>query len=421
MSSLPEPSLQSESQGKKLAKMFTSIKLSALSAAFLLLVLDGPVQPVGARASPHAAVHAQSTSSSGQYTLADDYFDKSPSHFFDEFDFFDQTSPTSGFVKYLDRATAENSTIIGFVPPQIVEQNNAQVAAYGANPGDNNNAGGISTNNANLFGVYAGIDKQTAMVTNGGRQSVRISSKKSYNPGTLVIAEIAHMPTGCGTWPALWMLGGPQEWPASGEIDIVEQVNDCERNSVTLHTGPGCAIEGGGKNSSGVDYAGDLVTRNCDVNDPTQDKNEGCSIADSGKNTAAPSFGEGFNKAGGGTYITEWATSGITVWFYGASDPEASKTLRAIRAAKNPDPSTFGKPMAKFAGGGCDWGKEFENLKIIINTELCGQWAGRPTAWESSGCKKKTGAETCQQWVQSAKGLEEAYWVFDGLRVYEKE
>ncbi|MEQ1509976.1 MAG: glycoside hydrolase family 16 protein [Sphingopyxis sp.] len=34
----------------------------------------------------------------------------------------------------------------------------------------------------------------------------------------------AKMPCGAGTWPAIWMLGAHGEWPAGGEIDIMEQV-----------------------------------------------------------------------------------------------------------------------------------------------------------------------------------------------------
>lgn len=43
-----------------------------------------------------------------------------------------------------------------------------------------------------------------------GRPSIRLTSKKSYNSG-LVILDVEHMPVGCGTWPAFWMVG--PKWP----------------------------------------------------------------------------------------------------------------------------------------------------------------------------------------------------------------
>jgi beta-glucanase (GH16 family) len=50
----------------------------------------------------------------------------------------------------------------------------------------------------------------------------------------------AKLPTGRGTWPAIWMLGtsiGRVGWPACGEIDIMEQVGfDPLRVHASIHT-----------------------------------------------------------------------------------------------------------------------------------------------------------------------------------------
>lgn len=54
-------------------------------------------------------------------------------------------------------------------------------------------------------------------VTPNGRPSVRISSNKTYNSG-LFILDVKHMPFGCGTWPAYWLVG--PNWPSGGEIDV---------------------------------------------------------------------------------------------------------------------------------------------------------------------------------------------------------
>ena len=40
----------------------------------------------------------------------------------------------------------------------------------------------------------------------GNRMSVRIQSKNNFTGGLLVL-DAAHMPAGCGTWPAFWSDG----------------------------------------------------------------------------------------------------------------------------------------------------------------------------------------------------------------------
>jgi hypothetical protein len=50
-----------------------------------------------------------------------------------------------------------------------------------------------------------------------GRPAVRIISDNTYTHG-LFILDLNHMPYGCGTWPAFWLLG--PDWPGNGEIGI---------------------------------------------------------------------------------------------------------------------------------------------------------------------------------------------------------
>lgn len=99
---------------------------------------------------------------SADYVLQDDY---TPDVFFDMFTFFTAADPTKGYVDYVDRGTAESGGL-------------------------------ISTGSS----VYMGVDHTN--VATHGRQSVRLSSTQIYNHGLFII-DVAHMPTGCGTWPAL--------------------------------------------------------------------------------------------------------------------------------------------------------------------------------------------------------------------------
>jgi beta-glucanase (GH16 family) len=66
-----------------------------------------------------------------------------------------------------------------------------------------------------------------AIKKNGEWTSARLKThgKKSWTYGKFVFR--AKLPTGTGTWPALWMLGdniSSVGWPACGEIDVMEHV-----------------------------------------------------------------------------------------------------------------------------------------------------------------------------------------------------
>lgn len=43
------------------------------------------------------------------------------------------------------------------------------------------------------------------------------------------------LPSGAGLWPAFWMLGSSSEWPACGELDIMEYVGEEDWISVAIH------------------------------------------------------------------------------------------------------------------------------------------------------------------------------------------
>ena len=76
----------------------------------------------------------------------------------------------------------------------------------------------------------------------GGRQysSARLISKGKGDFLYGKIEVMAKLPTGKGTWPAIWMLPTDWEygdWPKSGEIDIMEHVGyDQNKVHVTMHT-----------------------------------------------------------------------------------------------------------------------------------------------------------------------------------------
>lgn len=101
-----------------------------------------------------------------------------------------------------------------------------------------------------------------------GYTSARLNSKFAFTYGRVVIR--AKLPSGIGTWPALWMLGqninepgaywqtqglGTTHWPECGEIDIMEHWGDNQNYvSSALHTpsSSGGTINHGGQIVEGV-------------------------------------------------------------------------------------------------------------------------------------------------------------------------
>ena len=348
--------------------------------------------------------------------------DLSYHNFFPAFDFFFGPDPTNGFVQYQNYTSAISQGLVGYL--------------------------------ADTQSVFLGVDHKSK--DPNGRASVRLESKKGWNKG-LLVADIRHMPAStCGSWPAYWLLGSDAEmngnitWPDAGEIDILEGVNDYETNAVTLHTSAGCMISntttpGTGSDSTSPPFTGNLKTDDCDVAAPNQGTNEGCSIAaprtmaafslasrsfstststiNMNGNNAFPSYGTSFNAAAGGVYAMEWTSTSISVWFIPRLSPQyavlfpspASSTLLNTTL----DVSNFGTPIAHFAGQ-CDLESKFKNMKIVFDTTFCGAWAGGE--WETGGCAKKTGVDTCEQYVQeNPEAFVDAYWEIAGLKWFQKE
>jgi hypothetical protein len=281
-----------------------------------------------------------------------------------QFTHFTSRDPTRGFVQYVDHNTAISKGLVG--------------------------VGGESTD-----AIYLGVD-HTEKASDAGRASVRLTSKKSYNHG-LFVADISHMPANiCGVWPAFWLLG--PDWPKSGEIDILEGVNDQSNNAMTLHTNADCSV-------SRTGFSGKPLTSNCDFRAPGQGGNQGCLTS----HPDPKSYGAVFNSAQGGVYATEWTSTAIKIWFFSRSD------IPLDIASRLPDPSTWGIPSAQFAGE-CDIDAHFQNMQIVINTTFCGVWAG--AVWASGPCATK--AKTCEEYVaNNPQVFKDAHWLIESINVYQ--
>lgn len=204
-----------------------------------------------------------------------------------------------------------------------------------------------------------------AETTSTGRNSVRVTSKTQYNSG-LFIFDVKHTPHGCGTWPALW-LSDADNWPSNGEIDVMEAVNLADTgNQMTLHTKSSCEMD------HKREMTGSALYKNCywEANDES-----GCGVKGNDS-----TFGADYNSAGGGVTAVEWRSEGIRVWqFARGSVPDDIEN-------NSPDPSTWGTALADFPDTGCDIDTHFKNQSIIINIDLCGDWAGG-SSYTEAGCK----------------------------------
>lgn len=181
-----------------------------------------------------------------------------------------------------------------------------------------------------------------------------------------------------------------------------------------LHTfaGAGCSLTNNG------DFKAKLVDSKTDCNGG--DGHDGCQIADqNGAPNASVSFGSGFNQIGGGVYATEWLESSFAIWFF----PRTDKKHISQATGESPDPSKWGKPLAKFTfNDECDVASHFTNQKMIFDLTFCGDWAGATTqddyGWNLNGCAAQHG--DCATFVdQTPDNFVDAFWTINSLRVFQ--
>jgi hypothetical protein len=212
---------------------------AAVSAVVILVTAIGAVMSVKANRYPDYTPL--------NYQLVDTYQGTS---FFDKFHYFSDEDPTDGSVVYVNREAAPN----------------------------------LNLTYASDTSAVLRVDSFTPHAV-GGRNSVRIESKATYDTG-LFVFDIIHTPYGCGTWPAVWLTDG-YNWPNNGEIDVLESNNEGSNgNEITLHTTKGCNMDVKRKET------GSPVHTSCDN---STDGNSGCGVLGD-----SFTYGQKFNQNGGG-------------------------------------------------------------------------------------------------------------------------
>lgn len=210
------------------------------------------------------------------------------------------------------------------------------------------------------------------------------------------------MPFGCSLWPAYWSVG--PNWPSGGkypyplpsstlnsrilqgEIDILEGVHNQATNQYTLHTSEGCTASQGSLQVTGQPGQ----TTQCAT---IGGDNTGCAYHD----TDGRSYGEGFNAAGGGVFAHLWDRTGIKAWHFARSEvPEDI-------GSENPNPDAWGPPAAFWSSETCNISDHFHDHALVIDTTLCGDWAG--ATYASAGCPG-----TCEEAVADPGNFKSKFW-----------
>lgn len=124
---------------------------------------------------------------------------------------------------------------------------NNELQYYGAGRLENSSVGG------GVLSITARREALTSAADYGGQAytSARLITrgKAEWTYGFMEVR--AKLPCGGGTWPAIWMLGTQGDWPARGEIDIMEQVGN-QPNSIlgTVHTTAGSGANANGNRTT---------------------------------------------------------------------------------------------------------------------------------------------------------------------------
>ena len=257
--------------------------------------------------------------------------------FGDDWNFFTDPDPTGGCVRFVDKDEALQKGLFG----------------YEAFDG--------------TFQIRADTTEVHHDCGSDARPAIRIGSKKRFHSGGLFSIDLDHMPSGCGTWPAFWLVAAPCgeqgacQWPVGGEIDIIEGANLNTRVATTLHTTNMCQM-----NPLCPDYpdmTGDFgAFLNCDG---SGNGNMGCGI-----DGPEASYGEPLNALGGGVFVAEWLEEKISVWFFAHGQEPRDFTNG------NPEPRGWGTPYASFPLGANCASTHFQDLQIVFDLTFCGGYAG---------------------------------------------
>ena len=161
---------------------------------------------------------------------------------------FSTSSPTSSFESIYNTLVWEDNFDTDGAP-----NNSNWTYDLGAGGWGNEELQTYTDNSENVM-VSDGTLKITAIASGSGYTSARLKSENLFEFTYGRVEARAKLPSGAGTWPAIWMLGANYQtntWPACGEIDIMEHVGNNENTIYgTLHYPEAFAGDADGNSTS---------------------------------------------------------------------------------------------------------------------------------------------------------------------------
>ncbi|GAA5894563.1 hypothetical protein JCM6882_004850 [Rhodosporidiobolus microsporus] len=256
---------------------------------------------------------------------------------------------------------------------------------------------GLSGSDAESAGLISVEDEKAYLRLNswedsedGQRPAVQMEMGGNKFRYGLTIVDVGKIPFG------IFSFGS--DWPAGGGIDTLEGVSLQQQSTPTIvASDSGCKIGDEGS-MTGTPLEGHTDCADSSTEKP--DGYSGCSV----QNADEASYGEGWNKAGGGVVATLVDESGIYIWQF----PRASVSEELLGDPESPDPSTWGKPLAAWPVESCA-GEYFGEQTLAIST--------RPEAVWKDGCSDV--AASCAEYAKKGKNLENMVWEFNYLRLYD--
>ena len=285
--------------------------------------------------------------------------------------------------------------------------------------------------------------------------SIRLTSHNSFDKHKQHLFVLkAKLPFGNSFWPAWWLTGTDEgvqstlntKWPTNSEIDIIELVNEQKNFKNVLHMCKKCKsrwMKGPKYKSGKTDWGkvtqcqGEYMTSGC-FSGELYDDNDKEMVRGSGHlfNLNDPS----------GVFACVWNPKGsketidgkdvdvlgeIRFYYWKYSDDNLNMNNGPL--SKNPNPSKWDKDMMTgvqyWKGEGTETQKackdngdetdcNFNNLKMVFNTTLCGDWAGN--AYAPGG---PDGVKNCLHYINDDTNKEKILkekWRIDYVAAFSK-